>query len=562
MRFSLVYLLIIPFLLSAQTPAPDAKPTDTKNLAKLEGRTLHAVTGEPVRKVTLTLRRAQSSGMVGPMAGQPASAVSDAEGNFVFENVEPGTYMLLADRTGFVQQMYGSRSQPYSGMPITLTAGQQMRALEFKLTPQGVIAGKVVDEEGEPLRGVMISASRQSGAMPGGRAGVGGMGTDDRGEFRVANLGPGKYFITATYRQGMFGPGGAAPVASVPGQPEEGYVPTHYPGVTDIASASAIELGPGQEVSGLVIQLRKSRVYRIRGKVIGVPIAEGMNRPNLQLMPRQTQGGMGMMMGFGGGLPNIKPDGTFEMTNVQPGSYNLVLMRFGEGRPQPLGRVPVDVTDAHVENVVVQAMEPVELTGMVRIEGVDKPEYRGSISLFAAESLPMGMTMGEIKPDGTFRITGAGRERYYINLFNLPEGMYLRSVKLSGQEARDLAIDLSGASAVTSMELVLSPKGATLEGVVKQGDKFAPGMYIVATPDPFRPEQRFLMKNATSDQTGRFKLTGLAPGRYRVSALEEQPSFGFNFDFAVFKFADAAKVDVAEGSKEQVELKVTKFESR
>lgn len=560
MRLSPVYLLIIPAL-AAQAPAPEVKPTDPKNLAKLEGRTLHGVSGEPVRKVGLTLRRSPLSVTIGPMSSQPASALSDAEGRFIFENVEPGTYMLFAERTGFLRQMYGSRSQLFSGTPITLSAGQHMKALEFKLTPQGVIAGKVVDEEGEPLPRAMITASRQIGG-PQGRAGVGGMGTDDRGEFRIANLGPGKYFITAVYRQGMFGSGGPTSAPATPGQPEEGYVPTHYPGVTDLASASTIDVGPGQEVSGIVIQMRRSRVYRIRGKVQGVQITSGMNRTSLQLIPRQIQGGMGMP--FGGSGAALKPDGTFEVMNVQPGSYNLVLMSFGEGRPQPLGRVTVDVTDANVENVVIQAAEPVEITGVVRIEGVDKPEYRGSINLSAAESLPMGMTMGEIKPDGTFRITGVGRERYYINLFNTPEGTYLRSVKLGSQEAKDLVVDLSGASAVTAIELTLSVKAATLEGLVKQADKPAPGMFVVAVPDPFRIEQRFLMKTAMSDQTGRFKVTGIAPGRYRVWAFEEPPQIGYNFDPAVFKPVEdkAVKIDASEGSREQVELTVVKFETR
>src|SRR5262245_3772131 len=107
----------------------------------IEGRAVNLVTGEPVRRAILTLRPAGQQ-------GSPRSATSDSAGRFLFESVPPGTYRLSAERTGFLRQDYGGRPSSSTGAPLSISAGQPITGLIFKLTPQGVISGRVLDEEG------------------------------------------------------------------------------------------------------------------------------------------------------------------------------------------------------------------------------------------------------------------------------------------------------------------------------------------------------------------------------------------------------------------------------
>src|SRR5689334_22294418 len=87
----------------AQTP--DSKPQDK---GRLEGTLLNQVNGQPLRKGTLTLRplsaAPQRAAARPPGAAPPEPsgyvATSNAEGRFVFDQVEPGTYSLQADRPG------------------------------------------------------------------------------------------------------------------------------------------------------------------------------------------------------------------------------------------------------------------------------------------------------------------------------------------------------------------------------------------------------------------------------------------------------------------------------
>src|SRR6516164_305272 len=58
-----------------------------------EGRVVDAGSGESIRKAMVILRRNQESG---------AAAYTDAQGEFHFAELEPGAYLLSAQRDGYV----------------------------------------------------------------------------------------------------------------------------------------------------------------------------------------------------------------------------------------------------------------------------------------------------------------------------------------------------------------------------------------------------------------------------------------------------------------------------
>ena len=112
------------------------------------------------------------------------------------------------------------------------------------LAPQIVISGKVLDSDGDPvgrtqvraMRSMFLNGKRQ--IMPTGAA-----STDESGEYKLQNLGPGKYYISAgAPRDQSFGQGSrsaaATPPAGQPAKQEEALGTTYYPGVTDPAAAT------------------------------------------------------------------------------------------------------------------------------------------------------------------------------------------------------------------------------------------------------------------------------------------------------------------------------------
>ena len=82
----------------------------------------------------------------------------------------------------------------------TLTPGQRMTGLELKLQPQAVIAGRVLDEHGEPVARVTVMAMSYSYTQGGRQLSPrSSASTNDLGEYRAFGLPPGRYYIAATY---------------------------------------------------------------------------------------------------------------------------------------------------------------------------------------------------------------------------------------------------------------------------------------------------------------------------------------------------------------------------
>ena len=167
-------LLLLPLALAAQT-----KPDDS---CAISGQVSNAATGEPVRRALVTLRRIDMS--PGTTTIQVSQTVAtDAAGQFAMAGIAPGKYRLAAERNGFIVTQYGSRGPGKAGTLLTLEAGQKSSDLALRLTPHGVIIGRVLDEEGDPVPGANVQVARQIYAQGGKQLSrANGAATNDLGE--------------------------------------------------------------------------------------------------------------------------------------------------------------------------------------------------------------------------------------------------------------------------------------------------------------------------------------------------------------------------------------------
>src|SRR5262249_2903964 len=136
--------------------APESKPEDR---CALEGQVLNAATGEPVKKASLILRRADPSPNT---MGFPTAytTATDSGGAFAMKDIEPGKYRLSVNRTGFVNMEYGARSPMRPGTTLTFDPKQSLQGIVLRLTPQAVIIGRVIDEDREPVANVQVHPMR------------------------------------------------------------------------------------------------------------------------------------------------------------------------------------------------------------------------------------------------------------------------------------------------------------------------------------------------------------------------------------------------------------------
>jgi hypothetical protein len=152
----------------------------------------------------------------------------------------PGRYTVTLQRAGFAQSV-ASRDQA----TFTLQPGQSLSGLVFRTQAAGLISGKIVDVDGDPMSGVGVSATITGAkALVAQRYPSGGGATNDLGEYRIADLRPGKYVILAQPPQ-------RAPVGQVPEAEKTKehllYVSTYFPGTLDKSQAADVEVRSGEE---------------------------------------------------------------------------------------------------------------------------------------------------------------------------------------------------------------------------------------------------------------------------------------------------------------------------
>ena len=153
----------------------------------VQGRVVQEPGGQGIRKVKIML--IGGSGQ----RHEPYEAVTDETGLFRVQDVEPGSYRVQLQRSGYAASGKANRNST-----IQVNGGQDTKGLVFHMLEAGVITGKIIDLEGDPLRGVGVTATASGGrATIRNRGQMGNAASNDLGEYRIADLPPGKYIVQA-----------------------------------------------------------------------------------------------------------------------------------------------------------------------------------------------------------------------------------------------------------------------------------------------------------------------------------------------------------------------------
>jgi hypothetical protein len=619
MRKLLLTLIVSALVLAQSNPNGGAADTEKKKI-RIEGRVI-SLNGEVVRKATVRLQPALGVQFGGPppnggQANQTPSTYSessDEAGKFVFENVAPGRYTLVSEKTGFVTQRYGARSDTSPGTPLVLEAGNELKDVAIQMTPQAVIAGRVTDQDGDPVANIGVSVLRYGytngrrtltpggGPAAGGRGGPigpggpGGTVTDDQGNFRIGNLSPGRFYVSADPR--------AIGVAPVPGRnaaaPKATDVTTFYPNALDAKSAAPVDVGAGGEIRGIEIRIRKERTYSIRGKVIDTTIGAPASGAYVLVVPTDSMTvGPALLSNVG----RATADGSFEVRNLLPGiqvlqgsaNGNLTISSGGGGglimarmggpggvETGATGRLEVNISDSDVNNVVLQLTAGAEIAGTIRMEDGDLKDWlqpppqssqpqgpaglpplpgpgTKSVRLASSEGISVSAPNAPFNQDGTFLVKGVTPAKYFVTVGGLPQGSFVKSMRFGGQDVTRAPLDLTSGGG-GQLEVVLSPKAADVTGVVLN-DKNEPvqGVPVTLWPKvPDRSNSNNGIKSANTDQNGSFKISGLAPGDYYVAAWDDIPEAGLaqNPDFLAQFSTDDTAVKLTESAHQNASVK-------
>jgi sarcosine oxidase gamma subunit len=544
------------FILSAFVFASAEEHAPSAHMSSIAGTVIKEPGSQPLKKVLVQVVAENQK------EGGDYTASTDADGHFHIENVAPGRYRIFIEKTGFVGvNGHGLKSDVNV---FTVQAGQAMEDLLFRMVPTAVISGRITDEDGDPMSGVRVIALKKK---PGKstRESVGTEATNDLGEYRVAGLFPGQYWIVAMPPVDFRDYEKQEKSLTSEGQLDTRYVNTYYPGTYDAMQASAVTLKAGDEMPVNFI-LVPARTYRVRGIITGVTAAQ---KPSVELFSKAGDS-------YRANANEVGPDGQFEVRGVAPGSYVVRASTPTESQSFT-ARQDVSVVAADVEGVKLTPQSSFTLSGHLRIEGsaaADLTQYSANLRQAELPEDP-GFFMSQeffgtnapVDRLGNFEWKNVNPGNYIVQVYGGDgQGFFLKSVKLGG---RDIATGFTAGGPAT-LDLLVSTKGGTVEGAVvdaavekaveKDGNEVHPvaDATVVAVPEEKYRKLPDRFGIGSTDQHGHFTIRGVAPGSYTIYAWQDlEDGVWRDADFLKSQEANGTAVKVEEGSHQTVELKLS-----
>jgi hypothetical protein len=347
---------------------------------------------------------------------------TDDRGVYRLYGLAPGRYLIYvgeAQEDGIVRvggggyyprTFYGDTSEIAQAKAVEVKPGDETAGIDIRLgkPPKTYAAsGRVVDEHGQPVAGAnLIYGPVSAENRFNGGFGADGTRTNERGEFKLTNLPPGRY--------GLFASRGEAFSQQQP---------------ADYSEAALAEV-VDEDVSGLEVKLARGAT------ITGVVALEGANSPavlaKLAELKIASNAAASALAPPTFAQAQVQADGSFQLAGLRPGKVTLHL-----GWPQVKG-----FAIARVQRDGVDQAEGIEIAAGDQVTGVRVVVTYGTSTIRGQVEFPGG------RPEGGYihveaHRTGApvsGQSGYAevdalgrFVLANLPAGEYELRLFAEGQ---------------------------------------------------------------------------------------------------------------------------------
>ncbi len=542
--------LISPATCLTQQPvASPSSGNENDQLSIIAGTVRSANTGEPLKKAHVLLNR-QSDGS----NEHPLSATTDATGHFCIDKIPAGKYDLAIEHANYVYMQYGQDQPDQPGAILSLAPGQKITDLLFRLHRAAVITGRVLDEDGDPVLDVSVTALAHTLVRGKVKSHYrASEKTNDLGEYRIYGLEPGRYLVLAS-----------PPRVSPWREPDEqaAFLPTYYPGTTESARASTIEVKSGDEITGIDLVFASKlpiRTYKIRGRVVN-SVTEDPDAGIIVLLSPRGNREMGLIANQQQRVVDRKT-GDFEIKDVVPGEYIATAISVGSAERRRAKQI-VNVIASDVDGVSLMLTRGIDIPVRVTLEGKAAASADVTVALYPSAD-DDGANFAETRrafarPDGSFVLKDVGDGSYWLNVYSKCEECYLKSASANGVDLLERGVQVSSGEPPSPIALVYSSNSGTLAGAVTNKDDLpAPGALVVLVPDSNSHQKPERYKTSTTDQYGRFEIRGVPPGHYHAFAWEkaDEDSYG-DPDFLRPFESMAESFDVAGNEQKSVQLKM------
>ncbi len=573
---------------ASQAPQPFPVGQDASGgTATIEGVVTRIGTGEPIPLAIVQLQPLPNPNDTAAIArlqvlGPPPAVRTDAGGRFVIEGLVPGHYRVIAYRNGFLRQEQGGSEPGASGPPVELQAGETYEA-SFEMTPAAVIAGRILDERGEPAPFAQVAAM-QPRVGPDGRQtlrNVVSTTTDDHGEYRLFWLRPGQYVISASVAINASMPervfslwtGGTALSRDANVEPRTESMAAFYPGVPTQALAAFVGVGAGEERAGVDIRLAVRTTFTISGRVVSPdPLAQS----TLVSTSSAVSGATPLSNSYH--ASEVDAEGNFMLSNLEPGAYILRTRARGIGGREYSAYAPVEVTNRDVENVTLALRPGADIAVNVFVEEASTPAASEAVAGLDWSQVSVRLRSDDVlvSPNGQptdaqggFLFENVEPSEYMVGVGVPDDTLYLKRILVGSEEIapEDPITVEPGFSG--PLYVLLSPNGGRIEGVAStpSGERVANAAVTlrrIDAPESTASGAAAFQGLSRTDRNGNFTMISIPPGEYRLFAWEASERVTYRDPEFVRRFAARGeRVIIREGDALNVNLQaITELDIR
>jgi hypothetical protein len=490
------------------TFAVAAAPAQNGSIA---GMVKDAGTGAPLADVTV---------WVGA-AGKRVDATTGEDGRYRLSDLPPAVYRVLAINRG--------RPGPMGSKMVNLRAGQDLSSVDFSMPANGVISGKVVDQNDEPMAGVTVHLLAREYAM--GAAAYfrkDQARTDDQGEYTLRRVEPGHPYVIQAERRNPL-----PAVSEAPADPKlrrPAYVPTYYPGATAPEGGEVIVLRTGERREGMNIRMLRAPSFCIEGTL---KAAAGAGPISFTVAGEEISSGVSRIGGLAGMPPGgvSGPDGRFRVCDLRPGAYRIMAYVWPRGDPpSPLvfGAAHASIADADATGLEIFAGPGIPIAGSIVWDGEppDPPlEATAIVSLSPLQRLSFkgeGSTSGKFAIPGDFSFNSVALDDYEVRAHVQSPGVYVKDIRYGGSSVLRKPVRI-GSQLANELRVVLARDGGAIHVTAADKDGApVPDASIAIMPADARSEAALAdaLVTGQTDQEGNWSSGVLAPGKYLVLATQ------------------------------------------
>jgi uncharacterized surface anchored protein len=506
---------------------------------RIAGKVVNSTTGASLSQARVTIVSVQD-------ARKTTSLITADDGAFAFTNLPAGKYSLEGARRGFITSAYDAHEQ-YSTAIVTGTQAD-CEHLVFRLTPQAVISGRVLDEAGDPLRRANVSLHRQDQSTGVGLVRrVANARTDDRGIYEFAELPAGNYFVSVNGRpwyalnpHSIRHGGGTSTsmdsngaVTSVteeesvttpePVHPFDlTYPTTYYSDTTDSDEATPIPVRGGERLTADV-HLTPVPALRIVVHVNPQP-GSGWAMPQLSRKSFDSaEDVLEQLIVSNSGVPEeqrarnftMLREGEVEFSGIPPGKYTVRVPGMPESeQSEAVGEFDVTRNGQQINPSVGEPVSGAKLS--VSVAGAARPPQGVVLSLVAREAKVV--RAAPVDANGVVEILDVPPGRYDLVAANPSNDYSVVRMTINGSQSSAHNLVIPAGSIIAGTVTLVAGQSA-VEGIASRAGRGVPGAMIVLVPKDPETNSEFFRRDQ-SDLDGSFSLTHVIPGEYTIVAID------------------------------------------